>query len=45
MLFPNNAAGSQRSVKNNERVPWGEAKSERFLPGARYSAAVEKKLN
>lgn len=45
MLFPNNAAGSQHSVRNNERFPWGEAKSERFLPGARYSAAREKKLN
>lgn len=45
MLFLNNAAGSQCSVRNNERVPWGEAKNERFLPGARYSAAAEKKLN
>lgn len=45
MLFPNNAAGSQHSVRNNERFPWGEAKSERFLPGARYSAARESELN
>ncbi len=45
MLFPNNAAGSQCSVRNNERVPWGEAIIGRLLTRARYSAARESELN